>query len=73
MFEKFLQRQTNVRSNLPKQRRRNVSTAVKGHRRTPAVRVAILPMRTPLPNFGKPKPLQDRDDLARFEHRDIAH
>ena len=73
MFEEFLQRQTNVGSNLPKQRRRDVSAAVKGHRGTPAVRMAILPMRTTLPNFGEPKPLQDRDDLARFEDRDITH
>ena len=73
MFEKFLQRQADVGGNLPKQRRRDVSAAVKGHRGTPAVRMAILPMRTTLSNFGEPKPLQDRDDLARFEHRDIAH
>jgi hypothetical protein len=73
MFEKLRQRQTNVRSNLAKQRRGDVSASVKGHRSAPAVRMAILPMRTTLPNFGEPKPLQDRDDLARFEDRSIAH
>jgi hypothetical protein len=73
MFEKFLQRQTNVRGNLPKQRRRDVSAAMKGHRGAPAIHMAILPMRATLPNFGEPKPLQDRDDLAGFEDRDITH
>jgi hypothetical protein len=54
MFEQFLQRQTNVRSNLPEQGRRDVSAAVKGHRGAPTVRMAILAMRATLPHFGNP-------------------
>ena len=52
---------------------RNVSAGVEGYGGTSSVRMTELLVRPALPDLRKAETLQDRDDLARLEYRQIRH
>lgn len=73
MADKLLNRHPNVFGDLPEKERRNVSAGMEWNGRSPAIGVAVLPMRAALADFDKPQAFQNAADLARLKHREIAH
>jgi len=72
-LKQLLNGEADVASDLPKQGGRDVTARVKGHRRTPAVSVPVLPMRSTLPNLLKPEALQENHYFTGLQNRDGAH
>ena len=73
MFEKLTDGESCVSCDPTQKEWRDVSTGVEGDGGTSAVRMTALLVRPALPDLGKVETLQDRDDLARLEHRQLCH
>jgi hypothetical protein len=65
-IKELLDRYFDVAADLSKQRRRDISTRMHRYRRDASIRVAELFVRTSLPDFYEPDPLQPRDDFPRL-------